>query len=82
MIRRSWKSNGLTERLVAAEPHRLDAFSIESEIIEYLKRVYYFAKRIAKVTAEADMIFKIAGDAERGYKEVALDRVSGKVLSK
>lgn len=38
----------LTRRLAADEPNRLAAFKIESEIIEYLKRVYYFAKRIAK----------------------------------
>lgn len=66
--------NHLAERLVAAEPHRLDAFSLESEMIEYLKRIYYFAKRIAKITADADMIFKIAGAPERGYQEVVLDQ--------
>ncbi|MFC1758064.1 Na/Pi cotransporter family protein [Planctomycetota bacterium] len=38
----------LTRRLSADEPNRLAAFKIESEIIEYLKRVFYFAKRIAK----------------------------------
>jgi phosphate:Na+ symporter len=43
----------LARRLTAAEPNRLHTFSIESEIIEYLKRVYYFAKRIAKVVAES-----------------------------
>jgi phosphate:Na+ symporter len=39
----------LASRLVAEAPHRLDAFRLESELVEYLKRVYYFAKRIAKV---------------------------------
>ena len=39
----------LLKRLIAEAPHRLSAFRIESELIEYLKRVYYFAKRIAKV---------------------------------
>jgi phosphate:Na+ symporter len=38
----------LTRRLTAAEPHRLASFRIESALIEYLKRMYYFAKRIAK----------------------------------
>ncbi len=42
----------LTERLAAAGPDRLDAFRVESELIESLKRVYYVAKRIAKVVAE------------------------------
>jgi phosphate:Na+ symporter len=42
----------LTRRLSADEPNRLAAFKIESEIIEYLKRVYYFSKRIAKDVAQ------------------------------
>jgi phosphate:Na+ symporter len=41
----------LAQRLIADEPNRLATFRIETEIIEYLKRVYYFAKRIAKVVA-------------------------------
>ncbi len=35
-------------RLVAAEPNRLAAYTIEMDIIEKLKRMYYFAKRMAK----------------------------------
>lgn len=42
----------LSRRLVAGEPNRLIAFRLESEIIEYLKRMFYFAKRIAKLVAE------------------------------
>jgi phosphate:Na+ symporter len=38
----------LVQRLTAEEPDRLVAFKVESEIVEHLKRVYYFAKRIAK----------------------------------
>ena len=41
--------NHLSKRLVAGEPNRLTAFRLESEIIEYLKRMFYFAKRIAKL---------------------------------
>lgn len=37
------------KRLAAAEPNRRDAFRIESDVIENLKRIYYFAKRIARV---------------------------------
>ena len=45
----------LTRRLAADEPNRLAAFRLESEVIEYLKRMYYFAKRIAKlVRVEAE----------------------------
>ena len=36
------------QRLVAEEPNRLPAYTIEMDIIEKLKRIYYFAKRIAK----------------------------------
>jgi phosphate:Na+ symporter len=35
----------LGNRLIAAEPNRMAAFRIETEIIEYLRRIYYFAKR-------------------------------------
>jgi phosphate:Na+ symporter len=44
----------LSRRLSADEPNRLAAFKLESEIIEYLKRMYYFAKRIAKIVNEGD----------------------------
>jgi phosphate:Na+ symporter len=39
----------LSRRLSADEPNRLAAFRLESEILEYLKRMYYFSKRIAKL---------------------------------
>ena len=42
----------LSRRLVADEPHRMIAFRLESAVIEYLKRMYYFAKRIAKIVEE------------------------------
>lgn len=42
----------LTARLVADAPHRLEAFRLESDLVENLKRVYYFAKRIAKIVAD------------------------------
>ena len=44
----------LCKRLTADAPHRLAMFRLESEIMEYLKRMYYFAKRIAKLTSEQD----------------------------
>ena len=64
--------NHLAQRLIVEEPHRLDAFSLETEIIEYLKRVYYFAKRIAKVIADADTVYKVMTDIDHGYTEVEL----------
>jgi len=36
------------ERLVADEPNRVEAYTLEVEVIEKQKRIYYFAKRIAK----------------------------------
>jgi phosphate:Na+ symporter len=43
------------QRLVAEEPKRIPAYTIEIDIIEKLKRIYYFAKRMAKTveTSEA-----------------------------
>jgi phosphate:Na+ symporter len=38
-------------RLVSQEPARLRAYTREMEMIEKLKRIYYFAKRIAKTVA-------------------------------
>ncbi|MBN2887027.1 MAG: Na/Pi cotransporter family protein [Chromatiaceae bacterium] len=35
-------------RLVAQEPKRVPAYTIEIDIIEKLKRIYYFSKRMAK----------------------------------
>ncbi len=37
-----------TERFLADEPERLAHYSVEVEIIEKLKRIYYFAQRIAQ----------------------------------
>ena len=36
------------QRLVADEPNRIPAYTIEMDIIEKQKRIYYFAKRMAK----------------------------------
>ena len=35
-------------RLVAEEPNRIEAYSIEVDILENLKRIYYFSKRMAR----------------------------------
>ena len=47
----------LSRRLVASEPNRLATYRLESEIMEYLKRMYYFAKRIAKLVGEDEMTY-------------------------
>ena len=44
------------ERLVADEPNRIAAYTTEIDIIEKQKRIYYFAKRMAKtVVKNADI---------------------------
>lgn len=65
--------NHLAQRLITEEPNRLDAFRIESEIVENLKRVYYFAKRIAKIVADADTVYKVVTDVENGYEEIEIE---------
>lgn len=47
----------LMRRLVAQAPQRREAFQIESEIVETLKRIYYNAKRIAKAVAQVEMSY-------------------------
>lgn len=49
-------SGRLVQRLVAEEPHRTSAYRAESQLVEHFKRIYYFAKRIAKLVAESDAV--------------------------
>lgn len=44
------------ERLVAEEPNRIPAYTIEVDIIEKQKRIYYFAKRMAKSVMPLDTL--------------------------
>ena len=37
------------KRLVAEEPNRLPAYTIEMDLLQNLKRIYYFTKRMARV---------------------------------
>ncbi|MES9904584.1 MAG: PhoU domain-containing protein, partial [Sedimenticola sp.] len=43
-------------RLVVEEPHRIEAYTIEVDIIEKQKRIYYFAKRMAKSVIPPDEV--------------------------
>ncbi|MDH3691604.1 MAG: Na/Pi cotransporter family protein [Gammaproteobacteria bacterium] len=47
-------------RLVAEEPNRIPAYTIEMDIIEKLKRIYYFAKRMAKTVTPQILLQKSA----------------------
>ena len=60
-------SDRLLQRLIAEDPHRTATFRIESQLIEHFKRIYYFAKRIAKLVAEAEVaegdVLPVGGEA-------------------
>jgi phosphate:Na+ symporter len=56
----------VTKRLVAEEPRRTETFQIESELIEQLKRIYYFTKRIAKLLVERDKLKERSPSAHEG----------------
>jgi len=45
----------LASRLIVRAPHRLATYRLESELIENLKHIYYFAKRIAKASLVEDI---------------------------
>jgi len=41
-------------RLVAEEPNRLPAYTVEMDILQNLKRIYYFAKRMARLVIASE----------------------------
>jgi len=45
-----------TERLVASDSGKFEAYSVELDIIEKLKRIYYHSKRVAKSVIELEEI--------------------------
>ncbi len=49
-----------SQRLVAKEPNRLAAYTIEMDIIEKLKRIFYFTKRIAKAVQADEAVVEKA----------------------
>ncbi len=44
------------ERLVAQEPNRLPAYTVEMDVLQNLKRIYYFAKRMARAAVPSVML--------------------------
>ena len=40
------------KRLVADEPQRIEAYTIEMDIAEKLQRIFYFARRMARTVKE------------------------------
>ena len=52
----------LVDRLVAEDPHRTSTYRVESQLIENYRRIYHFARRVAKLVATADTPY----NGERG----------------
>ncbi|MDP3979950.1 MAG: Na/Pi cotransporter family protein [Chlamydiota bacterium] len=50
-------SHHLLHRLSSEESHRLDVFRVESEILEYYKRIYTLSKQIAKLIVDVDLLY-------------------------
>ncbi len=50
-------------RLVADEPNRIEAYTIEVDIAEKLQRIYYFAKRMAKTVESGEVPEEAAAGA-------------------
>lgn len=50
-----WAAIHQADRLIVDEPNRLSCYTIEVDIIEKLKRIYYFAKRMAKTVVAEDL---------------------------
>ncbi|KAA3611671.1 MAG: Na/Pi cotransporter family protein [Planctomycetota bacterium] len=44
------------QRLVAEEPNRLSAYSMEMDFFENLKRIYYFCKRMARLLSPSEKL--------------------------
>ena len=44
------------QRLVAEEPNRLPAYTVEMGIIENLKRIFYFTKRMARAAVPGEQL--------------------------
>lgn len=63
----------LSQRLAVDEPDRLSLYRFESELIEYLRRVYYFAKRIAKAVEKRNITpGDVHGSRQRARDEADL----------
>ncbi|MDH3806420.1 MAG: Na/Pi cotransporter family protein, partial [Gammaproteobacteria bacterium] len=49
-------SNRLVDRLIAEDPHRTATYRIKSQLVENYLRIFYFAKRVAKLVAQDDLV--------------------------
>jgi phosphate:Na+ symporter len=53
-------------RLVAEEPNRLPAYTVEMDILQNLKRIYYFAKRMARLVVPSEDLRESSKVVEAG----------------
>jgi phosphate:Na+ symporter len=60
-----WAAIHQADRLIVDEPNRLSCYTIEVDIIEKLKRIYYFSKRMSKTV--------ISNASIEGLEEPALE---------
>ena len=60
-------SNYIAERLVAEEPHRLETFHVETDIVEIYRRLNTLTRRIARLSIDAGT----AGASTAGDKQAA-----------
>ncbi|MDY7094200.1 MAG: Na/Pi cotransporter family protein [Acidobacteriota bacterium] len=60
-------------RLVAEEPNRLPAYTLETDILQNLKRIYYFTKRMARnvVSEGGDELDETGGEIESRAERIA-----------
>ncbi len=58
----------LLQRLGTEDPHRLELFRLESDVLEHLRHIYHLARRIARASAEVEIGISIvtAGAAGGG----------------
>ncbi|MFW5750882.1 MAG: Na/Pi cotransporter family protein [Planctomycetota bacterium] len=56
----------LLQRLGSEDPHRLELYRLESDVLEYLRHIYHLARRIARSSADVDLgVSIVAAGPER-----------------
>jgi phosphate:Na+ symporter len=66
-----WAAIHQADRLVVDEPNRLSCYTIEVDIIEKLKRIFYFAKRMAKTVVAEVPVEEPDGQKEQAPEQQA-----------
>jgi phosphate:Na+ symporter len=69
----------LSRRLAASAPNRLVAYRLESEIMEHLKRMYYFAKRVARLATHNGDQESVTASDDHTASDVATEHSGAEV---